>query len=59
MMLNCTRPAVRVPLIDHRSRSVGAGRNHGVSERVCPTEGPHRLLLLLLVLSCRSRGMWV
>ena len=48
MMLHRTGPAVRVPLIDRRSRSVRAGRHHGDVERVCPTRGPHLLLLLLL-----------
>ena len=48
MMLNRTGPVVRVPLIDRRSRSVGAGRHLGVGERVRPTRGPHLLLLLLL-----------
>ena len=48
MMPNQTGPAVRVPLIDRRSRSVGAGRRHGDGARVRPPGGPHLLLLLLL-----------
>ena len=52
MMLNLTGPAVRVPLINRRSRSVGAphgaGRHHGVGEQVHPTGGSHLLLLVLL-----------
>ena len=31
------------------ARSVRAGGHHGVVWRVCPTGGPHRLLLLLLL----------
>ena len=48
MMLHRTGPAVRVPLIDRRSRSVRSGRHHGDGECVRPAGGPHLLLLLLL-----------
>ena len=52
MMLNQTGPTVRVPLIDRRSRSVGAGWHHGDGARVRPTGGPHLLLHPLLRYQC-------
>ena len=57
MMLNRNGPAVKVLLIDHRSRLVGAGKHHGVGKRMRPTRGLH--LLLLLLCHCLDEHMCV
>ena len=50
----CVRAGARggSPTDDRSSKSVGAGRHHGDGERVCPSGGPHLLLVLLLLCVC-------